>query len=244
MSVFRPNFRSVFRPIFRPLYGGGGGPAPGPLDGLDFLFRGYGLPTGAFQDATLTTPATVDGQAFGGWVDENGVAFTQANSSFKGTLKDVSGSWARRGDGVDDNLVKSSPIALGGDFTVSARIRTTGSGVIVGNSLLNVQILRTTASNTILFYDGVSSVESTAVTTRATPINITVIRTGTTVKIYEGITEIGSGTAGLSVDADNIGAILGGALEPVNGDIYAVLIADSDMTASLAQINDALNLLG
>jgi len=219
-----------------------------PLAGLTFAFRGYGLPTGAFQDSALTTPATADADPLGGWRDTNAVAFIQATSGQRPSLENISGAtWAARFDGTNDFLARSN-ISLAGDFTIFVRQSTTGDGMLVGNNGSNQQILRigTSGTNVLSFFDGGTLFSSDTLSASRGVSNVVgIIRAGTTITFYEGTSTRGSGTIATSVSAGTIGGLdIGGSLVlPISGDIYSVLIAQSDMTANVTQIVDALNAL-
>lgn len=217
------------------------------LTGLDFVFKGYGLPEGAFQDSGLTIPADTDADPFGGWVDENGVAFVQAVSGNRGQLKNVSGSWVWRGDGVDDFLTRSN-FDLSGDFTIFVKQSTTGDGILVGSNGSNNQLLRIGdgGNNRLSYFEGGTQYFSDALAaTRGVPNVVGIIKSGSDVTFYEGVDSRGSFTSVTAVTAGAIGAaiISSTPANPTTGDIYAVLIADTDMTDNLSQLNNALNQL-
>jgi len=219
-----------------------------PLAGLTFAFRGYGLPTGAFQDSALTTPATADADPLGGWRDTNAVAFVQATSGQRPSLENISGAtWAARFDGTDDFLARSN-ITLAGDFTVFVRQATTGDCCLVGSNGSNNQILRigNGGINRLSIYDGSADyVSSNLSVSRGVDNIVGIIRSGSTITFYEGAATRGTGTTSASITAGVIGAVTIGAAQYIKttGDIYAVLIATSDMTANVTQIVDALNAL-
>jgi hypothetical protein len=193
----------------------------------------------------LTDPADTDADPLGGW--QGILAFVQATSGQRPTLEDVSGSWAARFDGVDDFLARAN-ITLAGDFTVFVRQSTTGDCCLVGNNVTNQQILRigTSGSNILSFYDGASLLHSSTLTTsRGVKNTVGMIRSGSTITFYEGASTRGTGTTSTSVSAGVIGAVdvAGSQVLKTTGDIYAVLIAQSDMTANVAQIVAALEAL-
>lgn len=216
-----------------------------PLAGLDFLFRGYGLPDGAFQDSALTTPSDTDGDPLGGWEDENGVAFIQATEAQRPTLEDV---WAARFGGTQS--LRRADFDLSGDFSVFIRQATTGDCCLLGNndsaSLgINNQIIRIVDAG-LYFDSGAGSLMSDALSSpRGVMNNVGIIRSGSTVTFYEGTESRGSASIATAVKAGTIGGVVvtNVLLLPTVGDIAAVLIADTDMTANLTQINDALNAL-
>ena len=223
-----------------------------PLAGLEWLFKGIGLPVGAYQDYALATPATADNDPFGGWQDENGVSFGNSVSTQRATLKNVSGSWAARFDGVDDCLVRTN-ISLPGDFTIFAKVNygSAGGMVVGGNNAgpVNSQVLR--FYNGYLAYypnGGADTVisDSSVSGYNLGPVVIGIIRSGSTIRFYDGETMIGETTSSYEFTAGCIGGLVisGGALAvPYSGDIYSVLIADSDMTANVPQIVSALTAL-
>lgn len=85
-------------------------------------------PATLFQNSTLTTPATADGDPVGGWKDKSGNArhLTQATSSKRPTLKTniQNGLPVVRGDGVDDFLRCAFTFAQPQTFFFVTRVNT------------------------------------------------------------------------------------------------------------------------
>lgn len=249
-SLSRPLWGAIHRPLDDVSADEAANPVD-PLAGLEFLFKGYGLPTGAFQDSSLTTPAVADGDPFGGWEDENGVLFSQATAGSRGQLKDVSGSWAWRGDGTDDYLIRTN-FFLPGDFSIFAKVNygSVGGMIVGGNNAgaVNSQVLRF-FNGYIAYYPG-SGADATISDSAVPgynlgPVIIGIIRSGSTIRLYAGETMIGETTSAYEFTAGCIGGVVvgGGLALPYSSDLYGVLIADTDMTANLSQINAALDLL-
>lgn len=228
---------------------GGAAVLPGPTI-VSTEFPKY-TPFSIYQDVALTLPALDQGNLIRGWRDElsgSGRVAIQSSSTACPSVRFIAGKPVPRFDGVDDYMRLDTPIILTGDFTVTARVRSSGDGIIVGSEahVGGVHLLRINASDQVVFYDGMTLLTSTTpVSTRATPINISVIRTGTTVKMYEGTTEIGSGTSAATMEAGIIGTLIfgGDSLSPLNGDGPVILIAGTAMTDDLATIDEALSLL-
>jgi hypothetical protein len=219
-----------------------------PLAGLEFFFRGYGLPDNLALDTAASIPATADNDPIASWIEQGNFQFAQATSGFRPLLKNISGKWAARFDGLNDRLANAD-YPLSGDFTIFIRQSTTGDCCLIGSNGTNYQILRIGNGGNRLshyFHGAAADIFSAPLTaSRGVPNTVGIIRSGSTITFYEGTATRGTATSSAYVAFGMLGALnIGGTLVlPTTGDIHAVLIAASDMTANVPQIVAALDAL-
>jgi hypothetical protein len=221
-----------------------------PLAGLSFYFKGYGLPANAYQDFSKTTPADTDGDSIQKWEDPDTTSVDLEHATNMPILTDVSGSWAARFNGFNSHWVwdgSVTPLFLSGDFSIFVRQKTTGDCVFAGGVNINHQLIRIGpgGGTSISSYNGTTDYVSTITTPRTEISNIGVTRSGTTLKHWENGALVGTHTVSGTLQFGVFGFLYVGntVYHPVNGDVYALLLATHDMSGDVAQINDALNLL-
>jgi hypothetical protein len=230
-----------------------------PLVDLPLALRlqthnGDNVPLGLYQDDECTVPSAVDGSPVGGWSDEltdSERIFGQTTETKRSTLKFVSGKPVVRFDGIDDALT-STRIPLTGDFTLVVRLTSSGDSVIASDysipTITNEQILRiwNTGNGEIVSGIGGAFDAYAGIVARSTASNIYIIRSGGVTNAYQNGTLLGEMTVDAFTGFGCLGALYvhtAGFLNPMSGDVTAVLLSLEDLTDHIDRINNYLNTL-
>lgn len=214
-----------------------------PLAGIVFALRlqthkGDNVPLGLWQDTAGTIPAVLDGDPVARWDDvlgTSGLSALQANTMQQPLLRFVNGTPVVRFDGVDDQMVVTTPVvqaqpnlvSVAGIADVSAnhgRFVDTSSGA---RQILNLAV------NTGLFsiYAGGSQVDG--INDRSSNYHVfTADFDSSSESFVDGLPEVSGSAGNNALQNPNLGN------QELDGDIVAVLVTAS--TASRALIDSTL----